>query len=241
MVPEFTADYGIKSDDRGIKTLEHFTKKDFDLEQARSAAYTLRYIAGMKSYLTEMLSQPNEDFVRLLARQVFSAPLFQQRMETFSTLAKLAFHEFVNDHISDTLRRASDIVNSDAPDPDEALKEEEDDEPTMEGRKEIITTAEELAAYELVKAILGECVPPGRITIRDTHTYCGILLDGDRLKTICRLFFTQTRKRLAIMDPERYETGARVMSRFPLETVNDIANYGEELKATVMAYLEEGE
>ena len=224
-------------DDRGIQALEYYTKNKFDLEQALAAASTLRYIAGMKSYPTEMLGQPSEDFVRLLTRQVFSGALSQPRMERFSRLAYLAFHEFVNDRISDTLRRASDIANSDAPEPEDEPGDEED-EPTAEGPKEIVTTAEEIAAYELIKVILGECVAPARVAIRDTQTYCAIVLDGDRLKTICRLFFSKTRKRLAIMDPERDETGKRIMSRFPLESVNDIASYSEVLKAAVMAYLE---
>ena len=194
---------------RDIQTLGFFTKSAFDLEQARSTASTLKHIAGMKAYLTEMLGQPDEDFVRLLARRVYTGLLVQSRMEHFTSLAKLAFHEFVNDHISDTLRRASDIVNSDISEVEAVIQADDDDDQPEGGQRNIVTTAEELEGYELVKAIVGECVDPERVVIRDNQSYCAIVLDNNNRKPICRLRFTPTRKRLELLDSELGEDGRK--------------------------------
>ena len=101
-------------DQRAMQSLSHFAKHSFNLDEVHSIASNMKHVSGMKSYLTDMYSQPDEEFVRLLARKVFNGPLFQTRIEHFTGLTKLAFTGFVNDLISDTLQRASNIVHSEA-------------------------------------------------------------------------------------------------------------------------------
>ena len=142
----------------------------------------MKHISGMKGYSTQLHSQPDEEFVRLLARRVFSGPLFQNRMEHFTGLTRLAFHEFVNDLIGDTLRRASDIVNSNsANEPGESdVEVDPDEDPVADsGSRNIVTTAEEIEGYELVKTIVSEVVDPERVFMRDSQSYCAILLDDN--------------------------------------------------------------
>ncbi len=130
-----------RADNRDLQALSYFTKQSFDLDEARSAASNMKHITGMKTYLTEMLSQPDEEFVRLLARRVFSGPLVQSRVEHFTALAKLSFHEFVNDFITDTLRRASNIVNNEPVETD-VTTEAQNEEPIVNERKNVVTTLE---------------------------------------------------------------------------------------------------
>ena len=82
-----------------------------------------------------------------------------------------------------------------------------------EGRKSITTTVEEVQGYELVKTIVANIVDPSRITIRDTQSYCGVLLDDNNRKTICRLRFNAASvKYLALLDEDRRETRYRLDS-----------------------------
>ncbi len=231
-----------KADQRDMQALSHFAKHTFDLEEARSAASRMKQIGGMKDYLAEMYRHPDDDFTRLLARRVFSGPLFANRLEYFSGIAKLAFNEFVNDHISDTLRRASNIVNSEeiAQDaPEDSLEDEISDEAET-GQRDIVTTVEEVEGYELVKTIVSEVVDPERVFMRDTKSYCGILLDDNNRRAICRLHFnSKNRKQISISTEGFNEYRQRNAVYYPIEDVNDIANFAEELKAATRMHLGE--
>ena len=229
---------------RDVQALGNFTKYSFNVDEARSLASNMKHTTGMKIYLSEMYDQPDEEFVRLLARKVFTGPLFQSRIEHFSVLAKLAFNGFVNDLISNTLQRASDMVNKD--DVSQTQEEEEDgldvdaaDDAASEGPRGIVTTVEEIQGYELVKTIVSDCVSPERVYIRDTRSYCGILLDNNDRKPICRLRFTSSRKRIGLLGNERDSGGRRLETQYQIEAVNEIADYAEQLQEVVRGYLQE--
>ena len=228
-------------DNRDVQALGHFTKQSFDLEQALSTASSMKHIGGMKAYLSQMLSNPEEEFVRLLARRVFSGVLVQSRMEHFTGLTKMAFQEFTNDLINDTLRRAAGMVNSEAAVPDELTGDDGDlggagaggGVGVVDGQRNIVTTVEEVEGYELVKIIVSDCVSPERVFIRDGQSYCAVLLDDNNRKTICRLNFTSTGRRLVIIGKDDDVRGRS----YSIESVNDIAEYSVDLKAAVSSYL----
>ena len=226
-------------DQRAMQALGHFTKHSFDLEEARSVASNMKHIAGMKAYLLEMYNQPQEEFVRLLARKVFSGSLVQARMDHFTGLAKLAFNGFVNDVISNALQRASDVVKQD--DFDQTIEEEDvadNAAPALEGSGGAETTEEELQGYELVKTILSDVVSPDRVFIRDTGSYCGVLLDDTNRKPICRLRFNSASlKRIGLFGGERDSYGRRAETQHDIEKVDDIANHAVQLREVVHRYL----
>ena len=230
----------IKLDSREVNALNHFAKHSFDIDEARSAASNMKHIQGMKVYLAQSYSLPDADFVRLLTRKVFSGSITQSRFEHFEGLVRLAFQGFVNDRINNTLQRASDIANtvndSTALTPTEEVEpsmvEEEDELP--DAGKSIITTVEEIEAYELVKTILINIVDTERIAIRDTKSYCGVLLDDNNRKPICRLRFNAASvKYVGLFDEERKET------RYLIDSISDIFVYADQIRLIVERYMRE--
>ena len=227
-----------KLDARDISAIDHFAKQSFDIDEARSAASNMKHIRGMKVYLAQMYGQPDSDFVRLLARKVYTGVITQSRFEHFEGLVRLAFQGFINDRINSTLQRASDIANTE--NDENELPSSPESEPEVieqvepsEGRKSITTTVEEVQGYELVKTIVANIVDPSRITIRDTQSYCGVLLDDNNRKTICRLRFNAASvKYLALLDDDRHET------RYRLDSIDDISRYAVEIEATVRRHLD---
>ena len=142
-----------------------------------------------------------------------------------------AFETYINDVL---LERIQGVANmSTAPTP---LSREETKSSTASLREEenaIVTTQEELEGYLLVKAILREVINPARVTIRDRQTYCGILLDDNGRKPICRLHFNSaTVKYIGTFDAEKNETKNKI------DGLNDIYRYAELLKQTVQGYLD---
>ena len=138
-----------------------------------------------------------------------------------SDIAHLAFHKFIND----TLRRASDIVNSGRVEDPELLPAPDSDGGEVAAEaKGIVTTAEEIQGYELVRAVVSDVVDPERVFIRDTKSYCGVLLDDTNRKPICRMHFNTSHKRLSVLAGERSEQGALLDTFYEIEDVNDIAD-----------------
>src|SRR5690606_19431779 len=84
--------------------------------------------------------------------------------------------------------------------------------------------------YHVVKSILREAISPARIFIRDTQSYCGVLLDDNNRKPICRLLFNGGTKYLGLIDAEKNVT------RHAIQSVNDIYSFADQLKATILLY-----
>jgi hypothetical protein len=67
--------------------------------------------------------------------------------------------------------------------------------------------------------------------MRDTQSYCGVLLDDNNRKPICRLHFNRGQKYLGVFDLQKNET------RHPIGSVDDIYGFMEQLKATAASYV----
>lgn len=66
--------------------------------------------------------------------------------------------------------------------------------------------------------------------MRDMKSYCGVLLDDNNRKPVCRLWFNGSQKYLGLFDEQKQE------ERIPIEDLEDIYNHAERLKATVRNY-----
>ena len=231
--------------DRQLQNLGHFSKQTFDLEAAKASASAMKYVKGMKEYLGQLYQQPDEDFVKLLSRRVFTGILTQNRVENFTQLSRLAFREFVNDLTADTFRRASSIVNSDSSDSGDLNDEPSTDIPEPDktadesGPKRIETTVEEVQAYELVRVLVADDVDPDRVILKDRPSYCTVTLDGKQSSIFCRFYFNRSdSKRLGILSMARNDYGTRAETTYSIDDVNDIADYAGELRESVRALLE---
>ena len=105
-----------------------------------------------------------------------------------------------------------------------------DVEAEQQGDSRIVTTEEEIEAYYIVKSILREVIDVGRVTMRDRINYCGILLDDNQRKYICRLHFNRAQKHMGLFNADRDE------ERVPIDDLNHIFQYADQLKATVSYY-----
>lgn len=216
----------LELDSRDIAMLNHLAKGTFDVDEARTAASNLRYTDGMKAEFARLYTNPDEEFVRLMAGRVFNGRLTAARMGHFTDLTKVAFQSFVNDRLNSTLQRASDIAN-------EPVLDDDDDttEPEGEERRDVITTAEEIEAYEMVQTLLADMIEPERIVMRDTKSYCNILLDDNNRKIIARLYFNRkAAKHLG------WVYGLNDTERDEISDVNDLAQFTDKMRERVAKF-----
>ncbi|MCI0712253.1 MAG: type I restriction enzyme HsdR N-terminal domain-containing protein [Chloroflexi bacterium] len=215
-------------DDSQIEELKKFSKSMFDVDQILDTASELKYTREIKKIIAQQLKEPDDDIVRLLAGRVFSGRVTQKVRDDFGIVVKKAFQQFLNDKINERLQSAMQKT-SELP-AVEASEETVQGEVREESDDSIVTTQEEIEAYMIVKSILREVINPKRVAMRDLKTYCGVLLDDNNRKPICRLHFHETSKYIGLFNKDKNE------ERVAIEEIDDIYKYADRLKETITYY-----
>jgi len=216
-----------------VEELKKFSKSSFDLDFILTTASELKYTREIKRLLIEQMQEPTDDFVRFFASNVYSGKLTQSVREQFIHLTKQAFKQVINDQINERLKSAlvteASTASQTAPD----VLSPSGPAALSNGSPTAETKEEEWEGYHIVRAILREVTPPKRVALRDVQSYCGILLDDNNRKPICRLHFNSAQKYLSLFDTNKEE-------RIPIEGLDDLYKYAERLKAAVSNYDSKG-
>jgi len=215
-----------------VEDLKRFTKGFFNLDETLTAATELKYTKEIKRVMAEQLASPTEDFVKLFASKVYAGKLTQGVKQQFTDLIKKALHQFINDRINERLKSALAEEAQAVASPQTGTSSTEDSKEVLDGKGKIITTPAEIEGYHIVKSILRATVDPNRVIMRDTASYCGILVDDNNRKPICRLHFNNlSKKLLGLFDnPEKRD------EKVAIGELNEIYQYADRLVATVKNY-----
>lgn len=179
----FTMD-AIKPTD--VKTLENFAKATFDIEKIVKEAGNLKIQSLLRKELEKEFSDPSEEFVKLMARRVYTGNVTAAIKDNTAKLLVSTISTMVRDMVTE---RLSSALKASTPTATEVSVEADTAE------EEVMTTAEELSGFHIVQAIASKLVHPKRIVIRDAKSYCAILLDDNNRKSLARMHFNgQTTK-----------------------------------------------
>ncbi|WBV59208.1 type I restriction endonuclease [Chryseobacterium camelliae] len=213
--------------DSAIKILESFTKTGYNLEDILGSAAALKYIKAIRKEFEKEIENPSDQLVKLLVNRFFDKPINANRLIAFKEYTKKALTTSINESISFRLKSALSI--------NEQIEKHDDKniQPVDENNEipKFITTEEESEGFQIVKAILREKIPSERIAPRDTQSYFGVLLDDNNRKPICRLHFNTTNKYL-----ELFHNGKDAGEKMPLNDLDEIYNYRNELHQTLEIY-----
>lgn len=214
-------------DDYVVPELVKITKSDFDVESIVSAAGELKYVGQIKKVIATQFSTPEDEFVKFIASRVYDGIVTQKVREQFSGLTRKAVSQYLNDRINERLKSA---MSGGMVIPETTEDKEPHVEEIVVDPDSVVTTEEELEGFHIVKAIIRSVVDVKRITMRDTKSYCGVLLDDNNRKPVCRLHFNRTQKYIGIFDSEKNET------RIPIDSLDDIYTLSEELRETAVSW-----
>jgi hypothetical protein len=103
-------------------------------------------------------------------------------------------------------------------------------EDSLESSDGIEFTEEEREGLYVIRAICASDIDPARLSEKDTKSYCNVLLDNHNWKSIVRMHFNGTAKRLEIFD----DAEPRLV---PLEKISDIYQHSERVRAALRAKL----
>lgn len=190
-------------DPAAVEQVKKFSRDGFSPDGIRESATGLKYASDIERSLRRELSDPDPDFVRLLAKKTYRGVISPQLLERFTALVRSAAARIVDGEIASRLSQAMTS-------PSETPSAADGEEPR------IVTTEEELDGLRIVRSIACEAVLASRVTIRDTASYCGILLDDTIRKQVCRLYFNTAKKRVAFQEPDGK------WKEFPIGSVEDL-------------------
>lgn len=216
-----------------VDELKKFSKPAFDLNNILTTASELKYTREIMRILAEQMKEPSEEFVKFIISRVYTGRTTQAVKEQFATLTAQAFNRFVNDKITDRLKTAlatESSVKVAVGSTGEADSSQSAETPTSEHLPaSVVTTPDETEAFYIIRAILRENLDVKRVTLRDVQSYCGVLLDDNNRKPICRLFFNTGQKYIGLFDTGQQE-------RVHIDQLEDIYGLMDRLKATVRRY-----
>lgn len=207
-----------------ITELKKFHKSTFNVSDILDTASELKYSNEFKSILAKQLQSPSDEFIKFFLTDTYSGLKTQTVIEKFRPILKKALNNYVSEIMSDKIKSALDTAET-------TTAEQEDLEPAETQAPKIVTTAEELEAYFVVKNVLKEQVPIQDISYKDNEKYMVVLYKNNVRNWICRFYFSDNRKCLAISDENKKEV------RYAIENIYDIENYKEQLTDALKKYL----
>jgi predicted type IV restriction endonuclease len=205
-----------------IHELAKFRKNVFDIENVLTTASELKYTGEIKKFLNLQWEDPNDEFIKFIIGDVFQGVKTKKVVDNFRDIVKKSLSQFINEKVNDKLQKA---LNSDTK--VEVGEGSEEDSPNEEVVEEqvnvetIVTTAEEIEGYVLVKLLLKDEIDSNRVFYRDNRSYLNVLIDDNIRKWVCRLGFNTNNKYIQLNDDGK--------TTYKLENLNDILLYKDEL------------
>ncbi|MBR3647105.1 MAG: type I restriction enzyme HsdR N-terminal domain-containing protein [Paludibacteraceae bacterium] len=216
-----------KLKDTQLKALEKFTKQNFDVDSIMSSANELKLMIEIKKIIKENIVNPGTDYVKSLAKQVYSGKITEGVLAQFTEIVKKASASYINDCISERLNL---VVQT-----NEAEQKKVEDTPVeVPGAKKeasIDTTRNEMEAYYIVKSILRGVIKGSRVTMRDAMSYCSVFIDDNNRKPVCRFHFNNEGNMR--IEPVGADGKGE---KYHLESLDDIYQYADMLIEAAKRY-----
>lgn len=207
-----------------VKVVEGFAKSNFNVDSIVREASILKLESLVRKEIETEMSQPSDDFARLIAKRIESGQITAQVKDMYQRLITNAFSTIVRDHVNSRLTSA--LNASAVPEVDEAPPAGPE---TSDG---IITTEDEIAGFRIVQAIASKLVDPKRIVMRDAKSYCAVLLDDNNRKSIARLHFNSLTTRYVGTFSGQTETRAQI------NDLTEIYKLSPEIEARISELME---
>ena len=212
-----------------IEQLKKFHKSYYNETEILSTANELKYTTEIKATFLNDIKAPTSSFAEYFVRKVYNGRVSQSVIEQFTPIIKKSISSVINDVISDRLNSA--------------IKNEELQPESIQGNEittkdnGIVTTQEELDAFEIVKAILAEKYDVSELCYKDFKTYFLIYYANEQYWWVCRLSLKQYSK--SVIFPDKEHSGN--YEKISLSSVNDLYNLKDKLCEAMRLQVEKRE
>lgn len=204
-------------------TLERFGRHQFDIDAIVAEAGRLKLESQMRIELEKEFASPSDEFVRLMVARVLPGGRMTTAVkEQIQPILVASIASLIRDRVNDRLTSALNVANPAS----ESLPEGATDD-MSDASDGIITTDDEIAGFRIIQAIAARHVDPKRVIIRDSKSYCAILLDDNNRKSLARLHFNSPTTRYVGTFVGKAET------RHSVSTLTDLYKLEKEIVARI--------
>lgn len=224
--------------DTDIEQLKKFHKSYYNEQEILSTAQELQIIIQVKELLTKNFQNPDDEFTRYFVKCINDWKSSSKLIEQYKPIVKKSIASIINDIIADRLLNVA-MKNGNSTDEhmqdvnvcNNAQTEHSETEKLPDGvvfqdkEKGIITTQEEIDAYNIVRSILRQYIDVKRIQFNDYKSYFTINLDGSMWWWICRLSLGNRKKRFCTPS-DSYQSNEWV----EIENIDDLFKYADKIK-----------
>ena len=212
-------------DEKQILEFAKFAKENFSIDKILETASTIKYRKAAASYIRAQLENPDDEFTKLIAKQIYEGSLTKGVLEQLRPSIQASLDEVIRDRIRDKLnvafRPEPIVIEADVP---KSI-------PNVDS-SDIVTTQDEIQAFMIVRAIAARVAPIDRVTMRDAKSYCSIFVDDNNRKPVCRLYFNgKSARHVGIYDADKNE------ERIQIDSLSDIYNHSNKFEAVIKFYL----
>ena len=191
-----------------LEMLSLFLRNGIDISEILSQAEEIHFLEKFDDALYDVITNPNDELIKLIYQSMGG----KRTTESISNKIK----ELIN---GVSLKTLSDRV----------IKNE-----IASSNSGIITTAEELQSYNIIKTMIGlarsKAIDIERVGYRDYKGFFNILIDDNQRKCICTLHLNGTKKHIQI-GQERHEiesVSVAALTKFKKEIVDSATSLFEE-------------
>lgn len=223
--------------DNDIEQLKKFHKSYYNEQDILGTAQELQITIQVKEMLNRNFQMPDDEFTRYFVRNLNDGKYTAKLVDQYRPIVKKSIASVINDIISDRLnvamknenkeeKQIPQEVENENQQSDEVNEEKLPDGVVFQDReKGIVTTQEEIDAYNIVRSILRQYVDVSRIQYNDYKTYFSVNIDGSTWWWICRIYIGKRSKKICL-PKDNYKTNEWI----DIETIDDIFNYADGLK-----------
>jgi predicted type IV restriction endonuclease len=204
-------------DQKQIDNLKFFHRENFDAAIIKRHAEEMVYTTGLTTLVDDLLKSPSKEFISFLLKELSKiSPKYEikkvndKKIQRFEPIIKRAIQSSLVDLMTRSISQEMGQPK-DLPDPTNlaALQEIEEDEDSEIVNSKVETTAEELEAFEKIKAITSQSkLYKLEIKYKDVVAYFGINV-GKSTWWFLRLYLSSKKKNF--------------VTRLPMDEVRNLA------------------
>lgn len=211
--------------DNEVLEIKKFFKTNFDMSSILSTAEELKYSNAIKKVFLTQLDMPDESFVDYFTNEVYEGKKTKNVKEKFNHIVKKSINEVMNDMVRTRLENALNTKSTSVIETETELRIEDTQD-------KVVTTEEELMAYNIIRSILSERIDLDRVSFKDTTNYMNILIDNKTTKWVSRLYLNTKNKYIAfpVFDGNTRE------ERILIERIEDIYKHKAKCLEIINAF-----
>lgn len=206
---------------KDLESLKLFHRDNFDTFAIKLEAEEMVFVKGMAVLIGNLLKDPSDELIRFLIGELsklddgyaIDGKITSKKIEQFKPIAKKAIQtcllELMTRSLNQEMQQPSSLATPPIPPASPANYANSGYGPNG-SQLEIVTTEEELAAFEKIKAIAGTSTAyQFEINHKDTISYFGVNLEGKTTWWFLRFYLTPKKKSF--------------ITRLPLEEIQPLA------------------